>query len=358
MDSTLRALLAALPDDAASFNQVIRSIRAESWPELFEESIRHGVSGLLESHLNAEAVPPEIWKAFLLHNTDQVLVYRELARSLDEVVATLNEAGIRVCTLKGPALASRLYDEPAIRVSTDLDLLVAPDDLDRAVRALRARGYVGGSEATTSYLLRHSHHLDFAKTGAAAIELHFQAYVGFGVTVPASALLDRAVEYAFSDHCNVLVPSVEDELMYLAVHAAGHSFVRLSWLYDMKILVMKNPQLNWDDVVNRSDRLGISTAVGFAIELLTRWLGMPLADVAKKFPTRGMRAGVANAMLAKAATETDRSPLSNLKGLLFTALLCNRVGSAAWLVQHHLLRSARRRVHRVSPDWVPASWSG
>ena len=263
-----------------------------------------------------------------------------------------------MCALKGPALASRLYDNPAARVSTDLDLLVAPGDLDHALRALRAYGYVGRSDATTSYLLQHSHHLDLAKPGAAPIELHFQSYVGFGVTVPATALMGRAVEYAFTERCHVLVPSPEDELMYLAVHAAGHSFVRLSWLYDMKMLLRKTHQFNWDAVARRSHDAGISIAVGFAIRLLTEWLGMPLGDAARMFPRRGLRVVAAHAMLDIAATETDRSALSNLKGLLFTALLCNRATSAGWLVQHHILRSVRRRAHRVSPQWLPASWSG
>jgi len=358
MDSILRSLLAALPDDTASASRIIQSVRAEQWPTLFEHSIRHGVSGLLEPFLDAETVPPPTWKAFLLHNTDHLLSYKSLTRSLEEIVSLLDGAGIRVCTLKGPALAARLYDDPAVRVSTDLDLLVDPNDLERAARALRANGYIGASDATTSYLLQHSHHLDFSKEDAASIDLHFQAYVGFGVRVPAYALMDHAVEYALTDSCHVLVPSPEDELMYLAVHAAGHSFVRLAWLYDMKMLLRKNPRLNWHAVVSRSERAGISTAVGFAIELLTRWLDMPLLDEAKMFRRRGVRVVAANAMLGIAATETDRSAVSNLKGLVFTALLCNRAASAGWLLQHHVLRSVRRRAHRVGPQWLPASWSG
>jgi hypothetical protein len=357
MDRLLRSVMAALPDDPTSASRILRTVPTEQWPSLFEQSIRHGVSGVLEPCLDAERVPPETWAAFLLHNTDHLLSFRSLTRSLEEIVSWMDAADVRVCGLKGPALATRLYDDPSVRVSTDLDLLVLPEDFERAVDVLRAYGYIGGSDATTSYLLKHSHHLDFSKDDAASIELHFQTYVGFGVTVPASALMDRAIEYQVTPRCKVLVPSAEDELMYLAVHAAGHSFVRLAWLYDMKMLLRKHPHLNWDAVVARSEQAGISTAVGFAVGLLTRWLQMPRAAAAA-FRRRGVRLAAANAMLRIAATETDRSALSNLKGLVFTALLCNRASSAGWLLQHHILRSVRRRAHRMSPQWVPTSWSG
>lgn len=358
MDRILRSLLAAVPDDPATAGRILQSVSLEQWPKLFEHSIRHGVSGVLEPYLDAGTVPPAVWEAFLLHNTDHLLTFRSLSRSLEEIVSWMDAADVRVCGLKGPALATRLYEDPSARVSTDLDLLVVPNDFERAVHVLRAHGYVGKSDATTSYLLKHSHHLDFSKDDAASIELHFQTYVGFGVTISASALMDRAVEYGLSPRCRMLVPSPEDELMYLAVHAAGHSFVRLAWLYDMKMLLRRHPSLNWDAVVGRSEQAEISTAVGFAIELLRRWLQMPLAEEAKMFRRRGARALAANAMLRVAATETDRSALSNLKGLVFTALLCNRASSAGWLLQHHILRSVRRRAHRASPEWVPASWSG
>jgi hypothetical protein len=347
-----------MPDDPALARRLLRSVPSKQWPRLFEQSIRHGVSGVLEPYLDADRVPPEIWAAFLLHNTDHLVSFRNLTRSLEEIVSWMDAAEVRVCGLKGPALAARLYDDPSVRVSTDIDLLVLPDDFERAVNVLGRHGYAGGSDATTSYLLKHSHHLDFSKDDAASIELHFQTYVGFGVTVPASALMDRAVEYQMTPRCKVLVPSPEDELMYLAVHAAGHSFVRLAWLYDMKMLLRKHPHLNWDAVVTRSQQAGISTAVGFAIGLLTRWLYMPLADATRAFRRRGVRLAAANAMLHIAATETDRSALNNLKGLVFTALLCNRASSAGWLLQHHILRSVRRRAHRMGPQWVPTSWSG
>jgi hypothetical protein len=281
-----------------------------------------------------------------------------LIRTLEKTASAFAEVGVRTCALKGPALSARLYGDPAIRSSIDLDFLVAPEDLDRAVSVMRALGYSGKSDATAAYLLRHSHHLQFARHGATSIELHFQTYAGFGVTLSAAALMDRAVDYAFREHTTLLIPSPEDEFLYLAVHAAGHSFARLLWLYDMKILLQKNPGLDWDQIEKRSRAAEVSTAVGFAVKLLMKWLDMPLAHVSRKFSHHNLRLGAADLTLPMASRAWSPSPLDNFKGLFFTAMLCDRPRSTVWLLQHHMLRSARRRAHRTMPAMLPESWSG
>jgi Uncharacterised nucleotidyltransferase len=154
------------------------------------------------------------------------------------------------------------------------------------------------------------------------------------------------------------VPSPEDEFIYLAVHAAGHSFARLIWLYDLKMLVKQNPQLNWGRIVSRSNEAQVSAAVGYAVRLLVRWLQMPLEAVLNMFPRNSLRLGAAHLMLPFAARVDSVSPLNNLKGLLFTVMLCDRPQSTMWLLQHHVLRSVRRRAQRTAPNMLPQSWSG
>jgi hypothetical protein len=357
MESILRSLLVALPDDIESFRTIAGSVSIELWPALLEHAARHGVLGVLAPYLEDGLVPAPVRESLARRSAVRTMWHERLVGSLQDIVLLFDAAAVRVCALKGPALASRLYGDPTARSSVDLDLLVARHDLDRAAAALRDSGYSGEAEATSSYLLRHSHHLYFAKPAAVSIELHFQTYAGFGVAVPASALLDRAARYSF-ERCSVLVPSPEDELIYLAVHAAGHSFVRLLWLCDMKFLLRKNPRLDWDLIASRSRSAGIATAVGYAVDLLGRWLDLPLGDVARKFPRGGVRRAAANALLQTASSAVSRSPLDNLKGLVFTAMLCDRPASTVWLLQHHILRSARRRAQRVAPGVLPASWSG
>ena len=56
-------------------------------------------------------------------------------------MAALADAGIRSTTLKGPALGETLYGEAGRRLSSDIDLLVEPEHLNRAVEVIRELGY-------------------------------------------------------------------------------------------------------------------------------------------------------------------------------------------------------------------------
>jgi hypothetical protein len=64
-----------------------------------------------------------------------------LQLTLLRVMAMLADAGIRSAPLKGPLLGEAIYGEPGRRLSSDIDLLVAPEQLPRAVEVARQLGY-------------------------------------------------------------------------------------------------------------------------------------------------------------------------------------------------------------------------
>jgi hypothetical protein len=337
---------------------MLRSISMEDWLSLIDQAAIHSVLNVIVPHLDHSGVPPSVRDSMLRQSAVMLALQEPLILAFETTVAAFGKEGVRVCALKGPALSARLYGDPAMRSSIDLDFLVAPEDLEPAVSLMTRLGFGGKSKATVAYLLRHSHHLYFSRPGSTSIEVHFQAYAGFGVTLSSAALMDRAVPYRFSEKATVLVPSPEDEFIYLAVHAAGHSFARLLWLYDMKILIQKNPRLDWDQIVSRSRAAKVSTAVGFAVKVLMDWLNVPLADVAERFAPGGLRRSAAGVILPFASRPSTASTLDNLKGLVFTSMLCDRRSATLWLLQHHIGRSLRRRVHRAAPNLLPESWSG
>src|SRR3954454_20516163 len=90
-----------------------------------------------------------------------------------EVVNAFTHAGIRPLLLKGPAIATWLYDRGEVRPYGDSDLMVAPDRHGEAVAVLHRMGFSseleplahprmesGGSEPW----VRGSHHLDLHTT--------------------------------------------------------------------------------------------------------------------------------------------------------------------------------------------------
>ncbi len=68
-----------------------------------------------------------------------------LRLSLDAALESWSSAfaadGVQPLLLKGPAFARWLYDDPSERTYIDLDLLVAPEQLEPARRTLAKRGF-------------------------------------------------------------------------------------------------------------------------------------------------------------------------------------------------------------------------
>ena len=62
------------------------------------------------------------------------------------VSALLADVGIRSAPLKGPLLGEAIYGDPGRRLSSDIDLLVAPEQLHRAVEVVRGLGYGSPSD--------------------------------------------------------------------------------------------------------------------------------------------------------------------------------------------------------------------
>ncbi|MDR1989798.1 MAG: nucleotidyltransferase family protein, partial [Acidobacteriaceae bacterium] len=275
-------LLALLPDDAAAsvaLSAFYRSTDVDAWQAFVELAAIHGVLGILEPVLRRVDVPAATAVHLQRRAVVESMWHAQVRQALADAVTALTGAFIPVCALKGPALAARLYDTPAVRPSIDVDLLIRPGDLSRAIACLTSAGYHAEDDAVTrEYLLRHSHHLSFSRAHQPGLEIHFHAYAGFGTVMPSGALMDRARPFEF-DGASVLVPGAEDELVYLAVHAAGHSFIRLLWLYDLKQLIARAPALDWHAVVERARALQVSGPTTAALDLLRHWLNVDVPDV-------------------------------------------------------------------------------
>jgi putative nucleotidyltransferase-like protein len=359
---SLLSLLKAIPDHPAAFAGAIESLAGRHDPEVWQGLVacasQHGVLGVIDRPLTAQPqLPPDVRDATERQIAIDQLWQEHMTRSLEHAVDTLAHAGVNACAMKGPVLAARMYPASTIRHCLDIDLLVRPGDLDRATAALTQGGYATDASVTATYMRLHAHHLGFSRPATAPIELHFRTYAGFGVVLSADVLFERAEPFPLNDGLSVLVPSPEDEFLYLATHAAGHSFIRLVWLYDLKLLVRQYPSLDWDRIARRAHDLGVATPVAYTTRLLHDWLGVTAGDLPARLPRRAVRTRMADWLLAEVSRPQPSSVRDNFGGLVFTSLLCDRVGSGAWLLQHHLLRSTRRRLKRAAPAYLPENWS-
>lgn len=355
-DRAIERLLAMLPDDRRAAAAVAATV--EDWPGLFDRAWAHGVEDLLLHYAQRDRWPvPEAARAAPERRQAGRALWAAHARvSLREAILALQDAQIDALVLKGPALAERLYPDPALRPSIDLDLLIEPARIDAAAKALMRLGYRAETGPTARYARAYQRQVHLERPQGPPIEIHAALYAGFGTTVPAEPVVARSAGYVLENRARCRILDAEDEALYLAVHAAGHSFIRMMWLYDLKLVLRAHPGLHWESVVERARSSELTRSLHFALRVLESRLRWPVPVR----PGRQQWNVVSHAawrLLPLVSTPSRPSTLDNLGGLLFTALLCDRTTVGARLIRHHVLRSCKRRAQRLMPGIVPEEWS-
>jgi hypothetical protein len=321
----VRSILASLPDDDDGLRRAC--LRVDDWSALFSAAHEHGVADLVvDGAQRAGVALPRAALEVATQRSRMNCVWNDvLGDALRSVLRLLREAEIPAVVLKGPVLAARLYGERTVRPSTDLDLLVDPALLDAAGHTLRSLGYVVEGGRGGRFFRNHHHHVHALHPTLPALELHFDAYRGFGTVLPAAPLLGRSMPCLLSGWSDARVLAPEDEFLYLAVHAASHRFQRLIWLLDLKFLALRHPHLRWDDVAARAKAHGLSAVVSFACALLSRWMGMSPYGSAQLPQLNEARATVA----AHLARRQSIHMVNAAVDFLFCGLLCDDLARAA-----------------------------
>jgi putative nucleotidyltransferase-like protein len=344
VERQLRSLLASLPQDPDAFR--LGCLGVHDWGALFSMAAEHGVAGVvLEATQNFGIDTGSLASEIRAGVVRPSMLWREvLDDTLRAILTALAERSIPAAALKGPVFAARLYSDEAARSSSDLDLLVDPSSLDAAIDALRPLGYeLEGGESGRFFRYQH-YHVHMLHPTLPTVELHFEAYRGFGTALPAAPLLARSMHCHLSGWENARVLAPEDEFLYLAVHAASHRFQRLVWLYDLKLLALRHPHLRWDLLATAAREHRLLAVVSFACSLLSDWLGMPRLG----YPFLSAPAETRSRVAQRLAPPQSLHFTNAAADFLFCAWLCDdvvRVGAfAARFARIKLLHEVPLRV--------------
>jgi hypothetical protein len=290
------------------------------------DAAEEGVLGVLHEGLgqNRAKVPPAVWRNVQRQCTAQRIALRGLVGLLDTSLLALSTAGVDVVSLKGPVLSERLFGDPAARPFHDLDLLVAPNDLDRAVTVLASVGLRPERTPEERYFRQHQHHVHLYSPERLTLELHFKLTVNFGARAAAEEFMARAEPYKTRRGTSCRVLAFEDELLYLAQHAAGHSFGRLAWLYDLKVLLDRHPSPDWACIASRAASAGLAVPVALAFGMLRRHFGIAVPGIVGDAGARRQEL----ARLLVPAARAARGRRGKAAHLLYEAILSDGLASA------------------------------
>ena len=236
---------------------------------------RHRVGSLLLQGVNAAAnAAPDATAALApLRQRTTMRGLRQLA-DLRQATNRLTESGIPSLVLKGLPLSVRLFGTPLARECVDIDLLVPPDAVADAERALSQGGW---------RLVKPSFHPTPARIRCYDRFVKDRLFVGHGSVLE---LHHRLVGNPFllrtrfdSLRLNAALVEVgghrfaalgdDDLLLYLAVHGQLHRWSRLKWLCDIAALIGSIDEDRFGAAIAecRRQRLALEPVFGVALRL-------------------------------------------------------------------------------------------
>jgi hypothetical protein len=204
-------------------------------PDLVTAAQIHGVEGWVRQRALAsgtvlDGVDAAVHAALGRHQ-------RALA-DVGRVDAALSSADVQFLVVKGPAV-TRWYAEPSLRSYVDLDVVVSPLDLGRALDALEAAGFALLDANWPFLLTADVHELALRTPSGGALDLHWSlgpSPMSIDRSPDFEVLRARSVEFVAGP---VAVHGLgdADALVHLAVHAAASGGHRLVWLTDLRAAI-------------------------------------------------------------------------------------------------------------------------
>ena len=278
------------PAVSKSHSDRVRTLVADpafEWDRVVQIARYQGVTPLLYTRLQ------EHCSAFVPHSTLTELRdrYRSTAVTNHYMTAVLLELldrfqrrGIRVIPYKGPTLAQAIYGDITMRRFTDLDLLVAREDIEEASSVLEEDGYewlehplrptgtvlAGGPLVPPLIDELKFHH----ETNDVLVEIGWQIH-------KPSAPVTLDYESLWTDRTPVSVPNgtvgglgAVDRLLVLAHHGSRHRWASLKWVCDFAAATRQADCPSWDRIIERAADTGIERRL-----LLAAGLAGALLDV-------------------------------------------------------------------------------
>lgn len=160
-----------------------------------------------------------------------------------DVAGQLSHGGVQCAVLKGAATAHLDYADPALRQFGDVDLLVSPEDLPRAIELLSVTGW-RQTYPLPRYHERFTHAITLSNERRVQIDVHQRiAPRAVGELIPTRDLLAKAVTYEVAGQ-SLWALSEHDRLIHAALHtqASKGAFRRLSSAADVLLLAESNSQ--------------------------------------------------------------------------------------------------------------------
>lgn len=191
-------------------------------------------------------------------------------------VEHLRERGVTPILLKGPAIATWLYDDGMPRPYRDIDLLVAPAEFEKATAVLAELGY------TPRLLGAHpselgAKELDLVGPDNQCLDLH-HGLLGASRSSQEcwNVLMHHTVTLRLAGRTEVAALDIPARAMHLALHAAQNGPIDSKAVADLERGLVRVGRPTWQEAAALAEQIGASEAFAAGLRLVPA--GQVLAD--------------------------------------------------------------------------------
>ena len=255
------------------------------WDIFLELVDRHHIPILAHTLLRSHAwefVPEPIKEKLRERQTRRRLKALNHSAELVRLARLFSLNGIELISLKGPLLSSDLYGDPGLRQSRDLDVMVKPEDLDRADAVLLNEGYrrtlpdfdlTGKQRAVLLFAIPHYTYTHAERR--IELELHWKLDRWTLEQVEELWRHSRPGEW-FGTCFRRL--SEEMLLLVLCDHGSHHQWRRIKWLGDAGAMFSKCSKMDWKHLIEIAERLDLERSLFLTVLLLHLTYEMPIDE--------------------------------------------------------------------------------
>ena len=267
---------------------VAERARLIDWTRFLAVARRHRIEGLAWHGLDRSGIAlPDAIARNLASSAREIAEHglRTAAESA-RLMHAFGEAGIDLIFIKGLTVGRLAYGNPFLKMSWDLDVLIARDRVPDAAALLEKLGYSlilpsGSPDGLEAWHDRRKESVWLNRDRTIHLELHSRL-VENPRMIPTLGMesLRQRVEVA----PGVILPTLaRDELFaYLCVHGAMSGWHRLKWLADLAALLHGLDEKEIDRLHAAATRLGAGRATGQALVLAHRLFETPVGDALRR----------------------------------------------------------------------------
>ncbi|MCE5286193.1 MAG: nucleotidyltransferase family protein [Pelosinus sp.] len=203
----------------------------------------------------------------------------QMTEETQKIVVLMDKQGLKPIIIKGIPLTKLLYGDITHRTSNDIDILVRPQDQDKARKTLESMGYeLQPSVCTVQDRLptwmEHTQSLFYfnpVKRIGIDLTLRLGAH---GAVIPWENIEECVGKINLAGQF-IRILTKEVLFLHLVLHGAGHAWFRMKWLLDIDRAIRKG-DLSWEAVYKLAEQLNVSHVVNQSLLLTREFYGTPI----------------------------------------------------------------------------------